>query len=486
MFDSYREYSKAVKKDPNAGNGYLAILILIDIAVFLIELPIKITEVTINHPKWALIGYYTLGIVVFGFVRKDLVGLLIYGTIITGIAYCAARWLADWRRGLIVIRIVRENMRNFYDGVSVNKSIKLVKTPVSGSYRIDFITPDHVDDAALMKKIPMIASTLKSVRYTPMDLDEREGYITVLFSDSDPLEEHLDGADAPVLNMTEDEREDPYQWLGVGVNAFGELAEIPTYTPEGANRNLTQGDSGAGKNSIARQRVLKNTLCPFVDVYICDGKGGSEFAPFKDYVTHYATDKKSFFEQLRLLEEEVARRSETLAENIKSQHNRWSESWNIYDDGNLVYWTWDELGRILGMMSLKEQMEVNQRLFGIASVGRSLGIGMDFISQTFRNDILETKVRDNCFNMATGFKSSDIRESVYIGFGADDEVRPDLIKGKLLKSGRTSTVGQFALRGVGGSWYGKAYYITNQQCIQALKVLDAERDFREEFDTLPV
>jgi hypothetical protein len=478
MFKSY--WDNRANSQGSSGFNIIA-----DLLVILLSLPGLIVNFTINKPKLSLVLYYIFGLVGIGFIGGDWTGFTIYVVFVTAFAYCAYRWLGGWRRGILIIRSVRDNLESFYDDVSTRRNIKMVKTNIPGSYRIDFVTPYHKSDEQLMKQIPMVASSLQVVKYSPMDLDDREGFVTILFSDVDPLEQHLDGASAPVLHMTEDERQDPYFWLPIGVNALGEPAEIPTFTREGANRDLTQGDSGAGKNSIIRQRVLQNTLNPHVDVFICDGKGGSEFAPFKDYVQHYATDKKSFFEQLRLLEAEVARRSEILSHNIRTQPNRWTEAWNIYDDGNLLYWAWDELGRIKGQMSPKEEMEVDARIFGITSVGRSLGIAASFVSQTFRNDILDTKTRDNTFNIGIGFKSSDIRESTYIGFSADDDVAPHLIKGKLLKSGRTSTVGQFALRGTGRNWYGKSYYITNQQCIDALRQIEPN-ETEDELEALPV
>lgn len=266
-------------------------------------------------------------------------------------------------------------------------------------------------------------------------------------------------------------RDDPELWLPIGITAAGTPLEVPLWLPElGAVRSLNAGISGSGKSSIDKQRLLQAILNKYFDVYIIDAKG-SEYGAFEPYAKHYATDKKSIWEQINLLDKLVSERAETLKANLQKGLPRYTDSWNYKDDGQHLYWKFDEIGRARSFLNVREQAEFEDKIFGIASVGRSLGISIDFTSQTFNYEILPPRIRDNCFDIAIGYQLGSFQESKYLGFTESDEVRPDLIKGKLLKSGRTSTVGQFAIRGLGPNTYGKSYFLSSQQIRTALSAL---------------
>jgi hypothetical protein len=106
-------------------------------------------------------------------------------------------------------------------------------------------------------------------------------------------------------------------------------------------------------------------------------------------------------------------------------------------------------------------------------VARSLGIAVILSSQTFRSDILDTKTRDNCFDVAIGFKTNNAQESQYLGFSLEDDIRPDKIKGRVMVTGRTSSVGQFATAGIRKT-YVTSFFISDNQIRE--KLLDASAD----------
>ncbi|WMY79204.1 hypothetical protein [Citricoccus sp. I39-566] len=325
---------------------------------------------------------------------------------------------------------------------------------------VQFSTPPGFDDEQVIKTFAKFRAALglKETIHQPDD-DAGDGRVLVLFCWASPLDEVLDGYDAPVLHMTEDERNNPYHWLTVGVSADGSPFRLPLFmTDLGAVRQMTAGASGSGKSSIINQQMAQAVLCPSIELMVLDGKG-SEFGAFRPYVQKFGTTPKDFWAQLKYLEQERVRRAEILERNKMTGEDRLSTAWNPVDDGPFLLWVWDELGAIMGGFDGSQRMEAMGRLYGVLSVARSLGIGVIFSSQTFKSDILSTQVRDNCFDIAVGFKMNSTQEALYIGFESEDVVRPDLIRGKLLESGRSSTVGTFAMTGMGKPSFGKSYHL---------------------------
>lgn len=360
------------------------------------------------------------------------------------------------------IRVMRKSFYKSEDGVDASRFIKVKRTPMKDVFRLNLKTPIGRSDKDVMGLMPDIEASLRLQKVIEIDDDPRAGVVSVMVCFVSPLDTDLDGSQAEVLNLSSVDRSNPYHWLSVGVDATGEPFQLPLFLEEGGSvRQLTSGMSGAGKSSIVRQQLLQATLNPFIDVVIVDGKG-SEFADFETHVQKYATTKAEFFDVLRLLETEVKRRGELLRQNKLSQHGRLSNSWNNTDDGNFLLWVWDELGVILAGLTTKEAIEVQSRLYGVLSVARSLGIATILSSQTFRADLLDTKTRDNCFDVVIGFRSNSPQESQYLGFTLDDDIRPDKIKGKYLRTGRTDSVGQFATKGIRNT-YGKSFFITDDQ-----------------------
>lgn len=346
-----------------------------------------------------------------------------------------------------------------------------------GIYEAHFTVPEGMTDNEFMRLVvPEFEAALHFVRVVPLDLDARAGFVSVLFCESNPLDSDLVSADAPVLNMTKEELNNPYAWLGVGIDSLARPFEIPMFLEEGGSvRMLTAGASGSGKSSIVRQKLLFAVQNPFIDVFIMDGKG-SEFGLFREYVQSYETTLDGCMTQLEMLEAEVSRRAEILSYNKETQTERFSSSWNPQDDGQLLYWLWDELGAVMGRINTAaEKKKMFDRIYGITSIARSLGIAVEFSSQTFKADLLETRTRDNCFDVKLSFKQETLQEAMYIGFDSDDTVRPDLISGQLLRSGRWSSVGQFATKGL-GSTFGKSFYITDSQIKAALATVEPITD----------
>jgi hypothetical protein len=334
--------------------------------------------------------------------------------------------------------------------------------------RIRFTTPEGRTDSDVIKTFPAFRASLGLVDAIVIpDDNPYDGAVSVLFCRVSPLEQVLDGTLAPVLRSA-DVVEDPYYWLPIGVDARGEAMEIPLFIREGGSvRQLCAGASGSGKSSILRQQLLQAVLCRHIEVIILDGKR-SEFGAYEPYVEKYGRDAKDFWAQLRYLDEECSRRGEILNQNKLKDEPRESESWNHVDDGKFIVWVWDELGKIMSGFDGGQRFEAMNKLYGVLSIARSLGIAVIFSSQTFKADILTTQIRDNCFDLSLGYKMNSTQEAAYIGFDGDDAVRPDLIGGKLLKSGKFSTVGTFAMKGIGESTYGRSYFIPKGNLKKAL------------------
>lgn len=365
------------------------------------------------------------------------------------------------------LAVMRKSLYKEQDGLDASRFVKVKRTRMKGVFHLKLKTPIGRSDKDVMSLMPDIAAALRLQTILELDDDPRAGVVVVVLGLISPLDTDLDGSQAQVLNLTPYERTDPYLWLEVGVDAGGHPFSVPLFLEEGGSvRSLHAGTSGAGKSSIVRQQLLQATLNPFIDVVVVDGKG-SEFGDFEPHISMYATNKVQFFDVLRFLEDEVKRRGQVLNENKRQAWERFSNSWNNHDDGNFLLFVWDEIGVILAGLPMKETIEVQSRLYGVFSVARSLGISVILSSQTFRSDILDTKTRDNCFDLAIGFKTNSPQESNYLGFSLEDDIRPDKIAGKLLKTGRTSSVGQFASRGVRNA-YGKSFFITDNQIREAL------------------
>lgn len=481
MFTKYLEWSNGVldesKGKDNAGIAAFLMMVL-TFAVFILLLPYFLVSLTIFKPKTSAIVWFALGVALFGFVYPSLPLMFVY-TLILGVAgYLSWRYLAGWRMRLIVRNDIRDYLKEFYDGSDSKVGIKVLKTAVPGSYRVDFRTPRGKTDEQLMKQLEGLGSALALVRYMPLDLDERQGFVSILISFTDPLLEHLDSSKAQVLNLTDEELDDPGLWLEVGIYADTEPMEVPWWLPElGAVRNMTAGASGTGKSSIQKQRLLFACLSPHFEVALCDGKG-TEFDLFKPYSDFYAFGGSSseFFAWIRFLEQKVLEHKEILNASKASGVPRKYEVFNPYDDGKIVVAVWDEIGATMGGLDTKQYMEAENRLFAITSIARSLGIATNFSSQTFNSAVISTRIRDNTFDAAEGFKLANFQESKFIGFTEDDEARPDKIRGNLLKSGRTSSAGQVVLRGFGRNTYGKSYFITSEQIRSTLEEKGVRKD----------
>jgi hypothetical protein len=352
-----------------------------------------------------------------------------------------------------------------------------VSVNAPGIYQVDFTIPvGYINSQFMRNAVVEFEAALHFVQVVPLEIEQRKGFVSVLFCEVNPLDMDLDSADAPVLNMTKEELDNPYCWLGVGIDSLARPFELPMFLSDvGSVRMLTAGASGAGKSSIVRQRLLFAVMNPYIDVLVMDGKG-SEFGLFKNHVQSYETTLEGFWKQLDFLEAEMTRRAEILSYNKEHQEERFSSTWNPQDDGNLLYWLWDELGAVMGRMSPAENKEAFKRIYGVTSIARSHGLAVEFSSQTFKADLLETRTRDNCFDLKLSFKQETLQEAVYIGFDSEDSIRPDLIQGKILRSGRWSSVGQFATKGVGSATMGKSYYITDTQIKSALATIQPITD----------
>lgn len=336
--------------------------------------------------------------------------------------------------------------------------------------RATFRTPQGKSDADVLKLVPALKSSLELVEcFDIPDDDPNDGVVSLLLAWKNPMADAPDGSQTPLLHMSNDELNDPLLWLPVGIDATGDYLELPLFLKDGgAVRALHAGSSGSGKSSIFRQQLAQAVLSPQIETMVLDGKG-SEFSVYRPYVDTYGTTSADFWNQLRYLEEECKRRASLLDRSKIAGKPRFSNAWNHIDDGRYLVWFWDELATVRANFNPKQQMESNDRLYGVLSIARSLGIGVVFSSQTFKSDVLDTRIRDNCFDLMLGYKTTTLQESAYIGFAGDDLVRPDLIDGRMTKSGNWSSVGTFAIKGIGEPKFARSYFVNDQQMTARLK-----------------
>lgn len=485
MYRSYINWSNAVMDEAKGKeNGSVTTIGvgLLTVVVTVLFLPYFLYRTTVRKPILGLVIWICLAFVIFATVHNNTLLLIANLVVLAGLSYLAFRYLRGWRKRQMVAEQLRAFFADFYGDESTRRTIKVKRTEVAGSYRVDFVTPYGKEDKDLMNKLPAMASALKLVRYIDLDLDPEEGYVSILISYTDPLEEHLDSSKAHVLNLTDDELNDPGLWLKTGIYVDTEPMEQPLWLPElGAVRTKTAGGSGTGKSSIQKQKLLFACLSPHYEVVVCDGKG-TEFGAFRPYVDFYAdgTDPKQFWDFLRYIEQKLKEHQTLLNASLDSGADREYEAYNPVNEGKLLFVVWDELGATLSKLSMKERVEAEDRIFGFQSIARSLGIATNFSSQTFNSSILDTRTRDNTFDFSEGFKLGSFQESKFLGFTEHDEARPDLIKGKLLKSGRTSSAGQVALQGIGRNTYGKSYFLSSSQIRQALEEKGVRKDGQNE------
>lgn len=349
----------------------------------------------------------------------------------------------------------------------------ITETPMAGVWKVDLETPLGQADEDIIKILPKFRAGLKlSDTILLADENPYDGVVSVLFCESNPLETVLDSAAAPVLHMAPTEKNNPYHWLPIGVDAHGGDYEVPLFLEEGGSvRQLCAGMSGSGKSSIVRQQLLQGVLNPHIDVAIFDGKG-SEFGLFEPYVQAFGRTPTEFWKQLRYLEDEISRRGKVLNDNKMLQNDRVSQSWNPADDGNFLLWVWDEIGVTMAGFDNKQRFEAQTRLYGILSVARSLGVAAVLSSQTFKSDLLSTQIRDNCFDVSLGYKMNSNQEAAYIGFDVSDDISPANIRGKIMKSGKSATVGTFAMKGIDRDAFGRSYFITDKQIKAQLSSLE--------------
>lgn len=428
------------------------------------------------RPLWTL-AFYSAIFALLSLVNGDWFISLIWVAVPVLAFRYLAKPLAKYREKRMfrktVLALMEETLWN-PEQFKAKTFVKISDTPMADVMRVDFTTPMGQPDESIMKVLPVFSAGLQLQSIVPLpDENAFDGVVSVLMCRTSPLETVLDGSKAPVLHLGANVA-DPFHWLPVGVDANGSAYEVPLFLQEGgAVRQLCAGMSGSGKSSIVRQQLVQAVLNPSIDVAITDGKG-SEFGLFAPYVQSFTRNPnaKEFFAQLRWLEDERDRRANILSHNKDVQTDRFSQSWNPFDDGNFLLWVWDELGVVLAGLSPQQKTEAQTRLYGLLSVGRSLGIGCILSSQTFKADILSTQIRDNCFDVSLGFKMNGMQEGAYIGFGVEDEVNPARIKGKILKSGKSATVGTFAMKGIDRNAYGRSYFITDAQIKSALSVLE--------------
>jgi hypothetical protein len=406
--------------------------------------------------------------------KLAVVGVLLLAAMILGTVKAYPR-LKKARYDAAVRRTVAQIVDDRLGTTNTLKTMTLSETAMEGVNKLSLRTPMGMTDAEVMNVMPYLQAHFQLVSISPQDLDPRAGIVDVLLMKVNPLDSKLDSSAAHVLNLTKDEVANPYTWLDIAVDGEGNSSPIPLFLAEGgAVRAMHAGMSGSGKSSIFKQQALFACMCPEIDVVFTDGKG-SELGEFREYATSFVTGADgyaAFEEQLTFLEQERDRRAQLLQENKLANSERYSDAWNIYDDGKLLVWFWDELGVIMAGLDSRQHSALQNRLYGLLSVFRSLGIAVVFSSQTFRSDLLDTKIRDNCFDVAVGFKMTNLQEARYVGFTEADDCRPDLIRGQLLRTGSWSCAGQFAARGLEGNVYGKTYYLSSKQIRHALKSVE--------------
>lgn len=415
--------------------------------------------------------------------------IVVLVVLLTGLFFLfRVRAVRSWRGRKVVHRNVVASLQDFLaPGYDLNdafesikaqdaasKRLKVSSGAIDGVYQLDFLTPEGRTDDEVIKQMNATASSLKDVvRWMPFDADPRYGRVSVVMAFTDPLEAHLDASAAPVLHLTDEEKRDPYHWLQIGIDSMGNPLRQPMFLKEGgAVRETSSGKSGTGKSSIFKQKLTKACVTPSIDVVLMDGKR-SEFTVFAPYCLHYGTTVADFWEQLRLLQDECIRRGNLLAENKEASLKglkppRQSDAWNDVDDGNFIAWFWDELYTVMASIKATALMEAVEKIGGIATIARSLGIHLHFSSQNFHGSLLPPKIRDAVFDLHNAFQSGSLEESQYVGFTPSSNVRPDLIRGQMTQAGNTTTVGQFATHGLGEPQYGKSFYITDEQINRVL------------------
>jgi hypothetical protein len=355
------------------------------------------------------------------------------------------------------------------EGMKPKRYVRVSRTEMLNVYKADFFTPMGQPDKAVLDVMPVFTSGLMLSSYIHLpDENPNDGVVSLLLCRRDPLLSVLDSSKAPVLHLTEEEKRNPFHWLPIGVDAMGSGFEVPLFLEEGGSvRQMCAGASGSGKSSIIKQQLLQAILCPSIEVIIMDGKQ-SEFGLFEPYADKFGRSVKDFWAQLNYLKSEIDRRGKVLNQNKLTQEDRFSLSWNHIDDGPFIVWFWDELGAVLNSMKGAEKQEAYEKLYAVLSVARSLGIGAVFSSQTFKTTILPSDIRDNTFDLALSFKVNTPQEASYLGFEPGEEVNPSKIGGRMLKSGRFSTVGTFATVGLANA-FGRSYYVSDRQLRHALK-----------------
>lgn len=351
----------------------------------------------------------------------------------------------------------------------VGKQFTISQAGVEQIYRVRFTTPVGKTDDELVKHLEVLASDLGVFRYS---VDDPEGFgnVSCVLAFEDVLSTDLNPYLSGIFTQKDAKAT---EWLTVGITPFGEEYRIPLVMKNGGGvRALHQGISRSGKSSIVKQQLAWAIANPDFDVVVTDGKG-SEFGWAEPYAVSFWDGQNiaGFWDQIRFLENEVARRAKLLSEHKRSNPHRSASELNPADDGEkYLLWVFDELARVRSLLpKTSDQFEFENRINGIVSVAGSLGICVIFSAQAFRNDVLPTLIRNNSFDLAIGYKSLDIQESSYIGFSADDPVRPDTISGGLDPStGRASYAGQFVARGLGGG-LGKAYFVPEAMLAEYVK-----------------
>jgi hypothetical protein len=328
-----------------------------------------------------------------------------------------------------------------------------LRSAAQGIFEVDLEVPQNGHtDLTLMRSFPaVLATATRAVRVVEKDLDPRSGFVTLRIMQRDPLAVAFPEEETPLLHLTREQLEDPYFPLGIGRDMDGELLTRQTFTQNyGSNRTLTLGESGTGKSSVINQVLCFDAVNPHIDLVICDGKG-SEFAEFRPYAKRYwaRTDNgptggtEGFKAVMEFMKEEIARRGQVLSHNKATQDDRYSEVWNHIDDGPYLHWVWDELIATESNMEKNELRDLQLDILSITSVGRSLGVGVDFSSQSYRKEILDTPARDNTFNQSMSFKVKSQYEASNLGFTAEMEYHPAKIKGHWLKNGDFSGAGLY-------------------------------------------
>lgn len=174
---------------------------ILSILLVVVSLPFMLIRFTVFRPLMGLTAWVILGAVFFGVVLQQPMMVMVYMLAVLLVGYFCRKYLADWRYRVLTASFIRSHMDAFYEGSSTSKLIKVRDVGVPGSVRVDFVTPHGKTDDQLMKQLPSLASALHTVRFIPLDLDEREGFVSVLFSFTDPLLAHLDSSNAPVLHL---------------------------------------------------------------------------------------------------------------------------------------------------------------------------------------------------------------------------------------------------------------------------------------------